>query len=384
MISGYSPPGIFRKHVDRCATPPEGLRKHRISPQNTRQSLFAGGFLSIFYLPCRMCLSRFSQLLCVLCCFSCLQPRPCAQGTSACSLVSPRLFPKHWRYLPPLLLPPPSPHLCKRVFLSGRHTPLEKDSQIRIYRLRTAGDPPTGANSCFRTRFPEGVLQRIFAPEAHASEGLFCRCICCVFAFEGLFCRCICCVLISSAAASSLSKVCFVAVFAVPLSAAASTSSTASAASLALGKNRATTLAGWRTISLSKSTSLCCKTMFFLFLYLLSNWVHFRQPKNVFSPKDVCFLQKWLSRNWWSKKKMHDNRKMCSLQKQIPADPRPCTFCNQKMCPSPQMVVEKRKCAPIMIEEGFCFAPSLLGRKTFAKRWTKISRLSSRRLYLCR
>ena len=177
----HSPPGIFRKHLDRCATPPEGLRKHRISPQNTRQSLFAGGFLSIFYLPCRVSLSRFSQLLRVLCCFSCLRPRPCAQGTSACSLVSPGLFPKRWRYLPPLLLPPPSPHLCKRVFLSGRHTPLEKDSQIRIYRLRTAGDPPTGANSCdrgsrpdslpwkcrtigcFRTRFPEeGVLQRIF------------------------------------------------------------------------------------------------------------------------------------------------------------------------------------------------------------------------------
>ena len=250
----HSPPGIFRKHVDRCATPSEGLRKHRISPQNTRQSFFAGGFLSIFYLPCRVCLSRFSQLLRVLCCFSCLRPRPCAQGTSAYSLVSPRLFPKHWRYLPPLLLPPPSPHLCKRVFLSGRHTPLEKDSQIRIYRLRTAGDPPTGANSCdrgsrpdslpwkcrtigcFRTRFPEeGVLQRIFCTGGPSFgrfvlslyllclrfrrfvlslylpllclrlllhlrfAGLFCRCICCVFvcccifAFEGLFCRCICC-----------------------------------------------------------------------------------------------------------------------------------------------------------------------------------------------
>ena len=177
----HSPPGIFRKHVDRCATPPEGLRKHRISPQNTRQSLFAGGFLSIFYLPCRVCLSRFSQLLRVLCYFSCFQPRPCAQGPSACSLVSPGLFPKRWRYLPPLVLPPHSPHLCKRVSLSGRHTPLEKGSQIRIYRLRTPGDPPTGANSfdrgsrpdslpwkcrtigCFRTRFPEeGALQRIF------------------------------------------------------------------------------------------------------------------------------------------------------------------------------------------------------------------------------
>ena len=64
----------------------------------------------------------------------------------------------------------------------------------------------------------------------------------------------------SSAFASSLSKVCFVAVFAGPLSAAASSSSTASAASLALWKNIATTLAGWGTISLSKP----CKTMFFV------------------------------------------------------------------------------------------------------------------------
>ena len=103
---------------------------------------------------------------------------------------------------------------------------------------------------------------------------------------------------------------------AMPLSAAASSSSTASAASLALVENRATTLAGWRTISLSKSTSFCCKTMFVWFcIYCLIGctfdnrkmcplqkmcpspkmvvekkmrshvWVHFRQPKNVFSPK---------------------------------------------------------------------------------------------------
>ena len=120
-------------------------------------------------------------------------------------------------------------------------------------------------------------------------------------------------------AVSSLSKVCFVAVSAVPLSAAASSSSTAFAASLAFGKNRATTLAGWRTISLSKSTSFSCKTMLFFCIYCLIR----------------CTF---------------DNRKVCSLQKkQIHADPRPCTFCNQKMCPSPKMVVEKlvdeKKCA---------------------------------------
>ena len=98
-------PDIFRKHVVRCATPPEGLRIHRISPQNTRQSFFADVSLPIFFLPCRVCFSRFSQLLRVLCCFPGFLPRPCAQGPSACSLVSPGLFPKRWRYLPPLFFP---------------------------------------------------------------------------------------------------------------------------------------------------------------------------------------------------------------------------------------------------------------------------------------
>ena len=79
----------------------------------------------------------------------------------------------------------------------------------------------------------------------------------------------VCFAVSSSAVASSLSKVCFVAVFAGPLSAAASSSSTASAASLALWKNRATTLAGWRTISLSKSTSFSCKTMFLFFVSIV-------------------------------------------------------------------------------------------------------------------
>ena len=115
----HIPPGIFRKHVVHRATPPEVLRIHRISPQNTRQSLFAGGFLSIFFLPCRMCLSRFSLLLRVLCYFSGFQSRPCAQWPSACILVFPELFPKRWRYLQPPVLPPPAPHLYKRVSLSS-------------------------------------------------------------------------------------------------------------------------------------------------------------------------------------------------------------------------------------------------------------------------
>ena len=79
------------------------------------------------------------------------------------------------------------------------------------------------------------------------------------------------CFLVAVFAASSLSKVCFVAVFAGPLSAAASSSSTASTASLALGKNRATILAGWRTIVvLSKSTSFCCKTIYILCFFIPS------------------------------------------------------------------------------------------------------------------
>ena len=53
--------GIFRKPVDPCPAPPEELWKNRISPQNTRQSLFAGGYLPSFFLPCRRCLPLFSQ-----------------------------------------------------------------------------------------------------------------------------------------------------------------------------------------------------------------------------------------------------------------------------------------------------------------------------------
>ena len=77
----------------------------------------------------------------------------------------------------------------------------------------------------------------------------------------------------AAAASSSLSKVSFVAVFVAPSSALASSLSKVSfavsssaVASLALWKNRATTLAGWRTISLSKSTSFSCETMFFVFV----------------------------------------------------------------------------------------------------------------------
>ena len=118
-----------------------------------------------------------------------------------------------------------------------------------------------------------------------------------------------------SAAASSLSNVCFVAVFAVSLSVAASSSSTASAASLALGKNRATTLAGWRTISLSKSTSFCCKTMFVCFcIFCLIGCT--------FDNRKMCSLQNGCRKIGCRKKKCapivgctFDNRKMCSLQK---------------------------------------------------------------------
>ena len=82
----------------------------------------------------------------------------------------------------------------------------------------------------------------------------------------------VCFAVSSSAIASSLSKVCFVAVF-------------ASAASLAFGKNRATTLAGWKTISLPKSTSFSCKTMFFVFcIYCLIGCT--------FGNRKMCSLQK--------------------------------------------------------------------------------------------
>ena len=85
-----------------------------------------------------------------------------------------------------------------------------------------------------------------------------------------------CAVASSSAAVSSLPKVCFAVSSSVVSSCAVASSSAAvsscavasssAVASLALWKNRATTLAGWRTISLSKSTSFSCETMFFVFV----------------------------------------------------------------------------------------------------------------------
>ena len=134
----------------------------------------------------------------------------------------------------------------------------------------------------------------------------------------------VCFAVSSSAVASSLSKVYFVAVF-------------ASAASLAFGKNRATTLAGWRTISLPKSTSLSCKTMFFVFFgCTFGNRKFATNPKRYLIPKMVaekfvgekkcapvlgalsatekCVLYKY--------QQILDlvlcNRKMCSLQNWLP------------------------------------------------------------------
>ena len=128
----HIPPGIFRKRVVHRATPPEGLRIHRISPQNTRQSFFADGSLPIFFLHCRMCLSRFSQLLRVLCYFPDFQSRPCAQWPSACILVFPGLFPKRWRYLPPPVLPPLLP-TCAREFPFPEDTLLSRKISIYEY-----------------------------------------------------------------------------------------------------------------------------------------------------------------------------------------------------------------------------------------------------------
>ena len=77
----------------------------------------------------------------------------------------------------------------------------------------------------------------------------------------------------SSAAVSSLSKVSFVAVFVASSSAVVSSLpnvcfavSSSAVASFAFGKNRAATLVGCRTISLSKSTSFSCKTIFLFFV----------------------------------------------------------------------------------------------------------------------
>ena len=98
-----------------------------------------------------------------------------------------------------------------------------------------------------------------------------------------------CAVASSSAAVSSLPKVCFAVSSSVVSSCAVASSSAAvsscavasssAVASLALWKNRATTLAGWRTISLSKSTSFSCETMFFVFVSFATN------PKRYFSKK---------------------------------------------------------------------------------------------------
>ena len=78
------------------------------------------------------------------------------------------------------------------------------------------------------------------------------------------------------------------------------------AASLALGKNRATTLAGWRTISLSKSTSFSCKTMLFVFCIYCLIGCTFDNRKFATNPKRYSF-ENWLSKNWLTKKKMRSH-----------------------------------------------------------------------------
>ena len=111
----------------------------------------------------------------------------------------------------------------------------------------------------------------------------------------------------SSAAVSSLSKVSFaasssaVSSYAVYLSSVSSYAMPSSAfVSLVFVKNRATTFAGWRTISLPKSTSFSCETMFFVFCIFCLIGCTFRLP----TQNGIC-SKNWLPKFWLLKKKIH-------------------------------------------------------------------------------
>ena len=121
-----------------------------------------------------------------------------------------------------------------------------------------------------------------------------------------------CAVASSSAAVSSLPKVCFAVSSSVVSSCTVASSSAAvsscavasssAAASLALWKNRATTLAGWRTISLSKSTSFSCETHVFCFCIFCLIGCTFDNRKFATNPKRYLF-QKMVVENLVAEKK---------------------------------------------------------------------------------